>query len=118
MNFQVILDEIYQEVKAEENTGAIATYIPELGKVDPKKFGVALLTTDRQYCSAGTCDEAFSIQSIAKVLSLSLAYREFGSSIWERVAVEPSGTPFNSLIQLEADNGIPRNPTSPRTTKM
>ncbi|MCB0748151.1 MAG: glutaminase, partial [Ignavibacteriae bacterium] len=58
----------------------------------------------------GNCYDKFSIQSIAKVLSLCMAYRILDKKIWERVGVEPSGTAFNSLVQLEADNGIPRNP--------
>jgi glutaminase len=58
----------------------------------------------------GSCYQKFSIQSVAKVLSLTLAYKMLGEKIWERLGVEPSGTPFNSLVQLETDKGIPRNP--------
>lgn len=110
MDCQKIINQIYAEVKAEENLGQVATYIPELGKIDPEKFGVCLTTIDGQQYMAGDATEAFSIQSIAKVLSLSLAFSCIGEPIWKRVDVEPSGTAFNSLLQLESEGGIPRNP--------
>lgn len=110
MQYQQIIDEIYEIVKAEENIGKVASYIPELAKVDPDNFGVHLRTCEGQEFSAGNWQTRFSIQSISKVLSLSLAYNLLGDKIWDRVGVEPSGSPFNSLIQLETDKGIPRNP--------
>ncbi len=54
--------------------------------------------------------EPFSIQSISKVLTLTLAFTIQGEEIWKRVGVEPSGNPFNSLVQLEYERGRPRNP--------
>ena len=110
MDYQAVLNEIYQVVEKEENAGQVATYIPELSKVNPNKFGVCLRTINTKEFGVGDWTTKFSIQSISKVLSLSLAYKIVGDSIWERVGVEPSGNPFNSLIQLETDNGIPRNP--------
>ena len=110
MDFQQIIDDIYQEVLAGNNAGKTASYIPELSKVSPDKFGVCLSTIDGKQYKAGDCQEKFSIQSIAKVLSLSLAYQILGENIWTRVDVEPSGTAFNSLVQLETESGIPRNP--------
>ena len=108
--FNTIIQEVYQQVKTIEDKGAIASYIPELSNVDSAHFGVHLSTIDQSNFGIGDCHTKFSIQSIAKVLSLSLAYRLCGEPIWERLGVEPSGTAFNSLVQLEADNGIPRNP--------
>jgi len=110
MNYQRIINELHQKIKEEEDTGKVATYIPELGKVSPEYFGVGLITRDQNYFGTGDCDQAFSIQSCAKVFSLTLAYQQLGGDIWKRVDVEPSGNPFNSLVQLEADRGIPRNP--------
>jgi len=110
INYQNIIDSIYQRVKREENIGQIANYIPELSKIDPDKFGVCLKTIENEEFGIGDWQTKFSIQSISKVLALSLAYKTLGDRIWERVGVEPSGNPFNSLIQLESDNGIPRNP--------
>ena len=110
MNYQKIITEIYKSVKAEEDQGQVSSYIPELAKVDSKYFGVYLTTTNHTEFGIGSCYQKFSIQSLAKVLSLSLAYKMLGEKIWERLGVEPSGTPFNSLVQLETDKGIPRNP--------
>jgi glutaminase len=110
MNYQPIINGVYQQVKSEENVGKVASYIPELGTVSPEKFGVHLTTVKGEYFAVGDSEEKFSIQSIAKVISLSLAYKMEGSKVWDRVGVEPSGTAFNSLVQLEHDRGIPRNP--------
>lgn len=110
INCKKVLEDIYKDVSSKENKGAIATYIPELAKISPDNFGVCFLSIDNEEYKIGDWQTKFSIQSISKVLSLGLAYKIFGDKIWERVGVEPSGTPFNSLIQLESDNGIPRNP--------
>ncbi len=110
IDYKSILENIYNSISQEENKGAIATYIPELAKIEPDNFGVCLLTRKNEEFGVGNWQTKFSIQSISKVLSLSLAYQIFGDKIWERVDVEPSGTPFNSLVQLESDHGIPRNP--------
>ncbi|WP_394748319.1 glutaminase [Spongiimicrobium salis] len=110
MRYSEILSEIYAIICAEKNTGQVASYIPELAKVNPDQFGVYLSTTTNDTFGIGDWKTKFSIQSIAKVLSLSLAYKMLGDQIWKRVGVEPSGNPFNSLIQLETDHGIPRNP--------
>jgi len=108
--YQEIIEEIYAELKSVENPGKVATYIPELGNVSPDKFGVYLRTVAGETFHSGDSHELFSIQSIAKVLLLALAYKTIGIKLWERVGVEPSGNPFNSLVQLEYDSGIPRNP--------
>lgn len=110
MDFKEIIREIFEKVSGIEDHGEVASYIPELAKVDSRKFGVHISTISQNNFGIGNYDEKFSIQSIAKVLSLSLAYKMLGGNIWKRLGVEPSGTGFNSLIQLENDNGIPRNP--------
>lgn len=110
IEYQKVLDSIYAGICKDENEGQVATYIPELSKVNPNKFGVCLRTIDDQLFGVGDWNVKFSIQSISKVLALSLAYKTLGDVMWERVGVEPSGTPFNSLLQLESDHGIPRNP--------
>ncbi len=110
LDYQSIIEDIYQEVLQKENAGAVASYIPELAKVDPNQFGVCLQTINNEEYGVGDWQTKFSIQSISKVLSLSLAYKLVGSELWKRVGVEPSGNAFNSLVQLETDNGIPRNP--------
>jgi glutaminase len=110
MDFEKIIVNVYEKVKTLENKGQLPTYIPELQNVIPDSFGVYLSSIEAYQFGVGNCYERFSIQSIAKVLAVSLAYRILGEDIWKRVGVEPSGTSFNSLVQLEADNGIPRNP--------
>ena len=107
---EATIKNIYQTINTIENKGNVAEYIPELAKVDPDKFGVAFLSKNNQQFGFGDWQTKFSIQSISKVLSLSLAYKLLGETVWERVGVEPSGSAFNSLIQLETDSGFPRNP--------
>ncbi len=109
-DYQNIIQQLYEQIQSEENFGEVATYIPELSKVNPDYFGIHLTTIDKREFGAGDHLTKFSIQSISKVLSLSIAYELLGDAIWERVDVEPSGTAFNSLLQLESDYGIPRNP--------
>jgi glutaminase len=110
MDYKNMFSKICGELNSLEDSGKVASYIPELAKVDPNKFGVNLTTVDGQDFTFGDSDEKFSIQSIAKILSLTLAYNLKGEELWNRVGVEPSGTPFNSLVSLEHDQGIPRNP--------
>jgi glutaminase len=105
-----ILREIQTEVESLKNQGEVASYIPELSKIDPNKYGVHICTIDGNNYAIGDSEEKFSIQSITKVFAASLAFSLVGDSIWKRVGVEPSGTSFNSLIHLELENGIPRNP--------
>ena len=110
MEYKQIIDKIFSAVKAEKATGKVADYIPELATISADKFGIYLFGLDGKNCEAGDSREKFSIQSILKVLSLTLAFELVGEKIWERVDVEPSGTAFNSLVQLEYEKGIPRNP--------
>ncbi len=108
--FQNILEEIYQEVKPLILNGQQADYIPELAKTDPLKFAISLTSTDGKHYDVGHTDEKFSLQSIAKVFAFTLAYKIKGDAVFKHVGVEPSGDPFNSLIQLEQEDGFPRNP--------
>ncbi len=110
MNYQTIIEEVSKEIKLTKDEGVVASYIDELKKINPEKFGVHLVTTNNAHFFYGDSNEKFSLQSIAKVFSFAYAYRIFGEKIWSRVGVEPSGTSFNSLLQLEHDAGIPRNP--------
>lgn len=110
MDYNKIFQKVFDEIKHEGDIGEIATYIPELSKVNPNNFGVHLTTLEDEHHSFGMSETKFSMQSIAKVLALTMAYDIKGEKLWERVGVEPSGTSFNSLFQLEYENGIPRNP--------
>ncbi|HLF53420.1 glutaminase [Flavobacterium sp.] len=110
MNYKTILQEIYQEAKAFPIIGNVATTIPELAKIAPNKFGMHLTTIKGEDFGIGDSNEKFSIQSVSKALTLTLAFSFLDEKTWERVGVEPSGDPFNSLVQLEYEKGIPRNP--------
>lgn len=110
LDYQTILDDIYTSLKKVEDTGRVATYIPELQHVPKQKFGIHLQLITGEHYSVGDAAEKFSIQSISKVLSLTKALQLVGGELWKRVDVEPSGNPFNHLSLLELENGIPRNP--------
>ena len=105
-----IIAEIAAEMADAPERGAVADYIPALGGVDPAKFGMAVIETDGTIHLAGDAEEPFSIQSVSKVFSLTLALGRVGDALWKRVGREPSGSAFNSIVQLETENGIPRNP--------
>ncbi len=102
--------DLYRVVKHIEDDGEVASYIPELATVPASKFGVYLQTVNGESTGQGDYLTRFSIQSIVKVMSLTLAFQQKGDALWERVGVEPSGNPFNSLWQLEYEKGKPRNP--------
>ena len=110
MSHQHIITGIYGDVKPYFGKGKVADYIPALARVRPDQLGIALQTLDGQTAAAGDSEIRFSIQSISKAFSLALAFALEGNDLWKRVGVEPSGNPFNSLIQLEFENGKPRNP--------
>ena len=110
MDLQSILTEIAAEMAAAPDRGHVARYIPELASVDPGQFGIALALPDGQVMSAGDADVGFSVQSISKVFTLAIALGRLGDKLWTRVGRESSGLAFNSILQLENEAGIPRNP--------
>jgi glutaminase len=110
MDVQGVVEDIVNEVQPLLGLGAVASYIPSLGEVPADNFGMCVAMSDGPVFGAGHWQQPFSIQSISKVYSLALVMSYDYDSIWKRVFREPSGTPFNSMVQLEADNGIPRNP--------
>ena len=110
MDYQSVIDRIRDEVRELWGQGRVADYIPALEKVNPRQFGMAVATLDRQEYSTGDAQVCFSIQSISKVFTLAMVTRHVGDDIWDAVGREPSGNPFNSLVQLEYEQGKPRNP--------
>ncbi|UTH75389.1 glutaminase [Chromobacterium sp. IIBBL 290-4] len=90
--------------------GRVADYIPALASVPPHQFGWAIHTLDGQSHACGDADTPFSIQSISKAFMLAMTLQADGEALWRHVGKEPSGNPFNSLVQLEYEHGIPRNP--------
>lgn len=110
MNYQKILEDLYEEIQPYAKEGKQADYIPALKQVNPDQFGIYLQLLSGEAYKLGASDEKFSIQSISKVFSLAIALSIMGKDLWERVGKEPSGTAFNSLVQLEYEHGKPRNP--------
>lgn len=98
------------EIEPVRGEGRVADYIPALARVDARRFGLAVVTCDGEAAEAGEAWAPFSIQSISKVFTLTLALERVGEGLWSRVGREPSGSRFNSIVQLEAELGVPRNP--------
>lgn len=107
---QNIVDAAYQSADAFRGQGRVASYIPALACVDVNQLGLAAMTLDGQAASAGDAGTVFSIQSISKVFTLAMALEAVGENLWTHVGREPSGSSFNSIVQLESESGRPRNP--------
>ncbi|MCE9678035.1 glutaminase B [Shewanella sp. AS1] len=108
---QALLETIIEQVRPLLGKGKVADYIPALAEVDPNKLGIAVTTVDGRTIGAGDYLEPFSVQSISKVFSLTVALTLYEErDIWSRVGKEPSGQSFNSLVQIELERGVPRNP--------
>lgn len=105
-----IVKEIAEEMAQRADRGEVASYIPELARVDINAFGLVVIDAEGNVAAAGDSEAPFSIQSISKVFTLTLALGMVGDRLWRRVGREPSGSPFNSIVQLERERGIPRNP--------
>lgn len=110
MNYQPILEQIHRDIEPWRTAGRVANYIPELARVPAERFGLAVVTLNGEVFAVGDAHERFSIQSISKLFACTLAFQLLGDALWQRVGREPSGTAFNSLVQLETERGLPRNP--------
>jgi glutaminase len=109
-DYAALLQQIREEIEPYLDQGCVADYIPALARVPRRQFGMALATLDGREYTVGDAYVPFSAQSIAKVWAVTLALRSAGDELWSRVGREPSGNAFNSLVQLESENGVPRNP--------
>ncbi len=107
---QDIIDEITSDMLGRHDKGKVASYIPQLACVDPNQFAISVVLPSGEVFNSGCTSTLFSIQSISKVFTLTLALGKLGNAIWKRVGREPSGDPFNSIVQLEHEQGKPRNP--------
>lgn len=105
-----LVQDIAADMRDASERGEVASYIPPLARIDPRQFGLCIVTADGNLHVAGESEEPFSIQSISKVFALTQALGKVGDTLWRRVGREPSGTSFNSIVQLEREQGIPRNP--------
>ncbi|GGE39608.1 glutaminase [Pullulanibacillus camelliae] len=106
------LERLVEDKRWLAQQGELASYIPELKRADPLRLGVSITTLDGKTLSVGHCQDAFSLQSISKVLSLIMALMDNGfDNVFSKVGMEPSGEPFNSISKLETmENHIPLNP--------
>jgi glutaminase len=107
---QNIVDDIVTQMSLASDRGQVAQYIPQLARVDINQFAISIALPNGEIYSGGCADTLFSIQSISKVFTLTLALGKLGEHLWSRVGREPSGDPFNSIVQLEHEHGKPRNP--------
>lgn len=116
MDLDALLEQIARLARPAAARGEVAAYIPSIAAMDPGCFGLAMVELNGAEHAIGDADVLFPIQSISKVFALVLAMQlvESGKKDYEalgkRVGREPSGDPFNSLVQLEHEHGIPRNP--------
>lgn len=106
---QSYLDQLHRQL-APLTDGALASYIPELTKVDPDGFGICLVTVDGQIYCVGDAESPFTIQSVSKAFVYATGLADRGKELVSRkVGVEPSGDAFNS-ISLNPQTGAPMNP--------
>ena len=104
------VDAVVSEMRVIESFGKLVDHIDGMEDLDVSRFGMSVVTADGDVIDGGEADHAFPIQSISKVFALTLALEAHGEDVWSRVGREPSGDPFNSIIDLERKKGIPRNP--------
>jgi glutaminase len=106
------LNELVERAKPFTKDGKVATYIPELANADHHSLAIAIVESDGTCLSAGNIDKLFTLQSISKVLTLALALMDRGEAyVFDRVGMEPTGDPFNSISKLETS--IPSKPLNP-----
>lgn len=108
----VQLHQLVEEAKKYTTDGEVANYIPELGKANRNALSIAIHYPDGTCISAGDVDKKFTLQSISKVISLALVLMDRGYCyVFDRVGMEPTGDPFNSIAKLETmDVAKPLNP--------
>ncbi len=110
INYEQLLNDIYKAIQPELTQGKVADYIPALAKILPDQFAMSITLIDGTNYHIGCSDTKFSIQSISKVFTFTESLHIYSKKLYKKVGREPSGNPFNSLVQLEYEHGIPRNP--------
>jgi glutaminase len=109
-DLDAIVAQVAAEMRPHLGEGKVADYIPALARVNPRQFGIAVVTREGATAFAGDAETPFSVQSVSKVFTLTLAINRLDEALWTRVGREPSGSRFNSIVQLEQEKGVPRNP--------
>ena len=110
IDYQALVDAVLSDVEVYRGHGDVATQVSALAQVNPKKLGISLVLADGSTYCAGDADEPFSLQSISNIFTLALVLEQVGGALWNHVGREPSGSPLNSIVQLETEKGRPRNP--------
>ena len=110
LDLDAIVARVHADMAVYVGRGTVADYIPALARIDSRHFGIAIASFDGRIAAAGDADLPFSIQSVSKVFTLAMALERVGTALWRRVGREPSGSRFNSIVQLEQEKGVPRNP--------
>lgn len=105
-----VLNDLEANMRSASERGRVADYIPELSRIDPRQFAVSVCLSDGTQFDRGDASVQFSIQSVSKVFTLAMALGRFGDELWMRVGREPSSNAFNSVVDLELEQGKPRNP--------
>jgi glutaminase len=110
VDYQALIEAVLSDTESYRGHGDLATSIPSLAQMNLKKLGIALVLEDGSTYCAGDADEPFLMQSISNIFTLCLTLGQVGATLWNHVGREPAGSPFNALVQLEAEKGKPRNP--------
>ena len=106
---QHAIDAAYDKYKGLDE-GAVADYIPALAKVDPKVYGIALVTVDGKVYTRGDLKTEVSIQSISKVFTMAKVMDESGTqAIYDNMGVDATGQVFNSIVAIEQYKGSEMN---------
>jgi len=105
-----IAEDVTRDLMKTREWGKPSSLSPKMQGIDTHQFGIAIHTAEGETVLAGKADATFTIQSISKIFSLTLALEIFSDKVWDRVGKEPSGDPYNSIVDLERQKGIPRNP--------
>ncbi len=109
-DIQAVVDDIVGQMAVVDRFGKAASHVEGIAEFETGQFGIAVVMADGRIATGGSHDHPFAIQSISKVFAFTMALRSLGDDVFERVGREPSGDPFNSIVDLERMKGIPRNP--------
>lgn len=100
-----LLKNLVKKNQVKAKLGEVANYIPELDKAKKDALGICIYDIDGNEYFAGDCEEKFTVQSISKIVTLMLAILDNGEEyVFNKVGMEPTGDPFNSIKKLETSS--------------
>lgn len=107
---ETAVKEAYNKYK-DVTEGKNADYIPALAEVDPKIFGISVVTTDGIVVEVGDISDMVSMQSIEKVFAMAMVIEDLGSdALKDKVGVDATGMKFNAIEPIEWKKGKEMNP--------